>query len=78
MPGVGRVSRLVLGVGIALLFVAGCGGSDDEADARDQADWRTDWRMRHPETAKPPRLQGFPQHRYGDSNPGFRTENPAS
>ena len=31
-----------------------------------------------PETPKPALYAGFRQYRYGDSNPGFRTENPAS
>ena len=30
------------------------------------------------DTQRNPRNSGVPQHRYGDSNPGFRTENPAS
>ena len=30
------------------------------------------------ETTNPALRRGIERHRYGDSNPGFRTENPAS
>jgi hypothetical protein len=39
-----------------------------------QRDWRTD----RSENTNPAPQSRIERHRYGDSNPGFRTENPAS